>query len=408
MTTSVHDVVGWLDPACLLHVTRLLDPEALPCFRAASTGFREAARSRAGEAVEPERMVRCGASVASWAWAQPGFREAAGRQSTLACAELGNIEVLNLVLDRYRYTGYDSELWASAGNARQHYDDSEDESAAAATRRVVAAAATAARRVATAAAEDEGEEFMHHLASAIYNDATLTAILELIKAEAIALVAMADSKPGQFRTLNLAIARNSTLTYLTLCDCDIKTDGAQHIANALMTNTNDIRVNDIKVTIERLDLSRNRFGDDGALHLARAIVQNSTLTYLTLCDCDIKTNGAQHIANALMTNTSALFKHIATITYLNLGECAIGPISVGHLASAIAKNSSLITLNLDNDYKKHFTSKFRNGIGDVGAGHLATAISVNVTLARISIHDSDIGKVGMQHLNAVGRAESRH
>jgi len=56
-------------------------------------------------------------------------------------------------------------------------DDSEDESAAAATRRVVAAAATAARRVATAAAEDEGEEFMHHLASAIYNDATLTAIV---------------------------------------------------------------------------------------------------------------------------------------------------------------------------------------------------------------------------------------
>jgi len=124
---------------------------------------------------------------------------------------------------------------------------------------------------------------------------------------------------------------------------------------------------------------------------------NTSVTHLLIAG-----NGIGDVGALLLTE--ALFKHIATITYLNLGECAIGPISVGHLASAIAKNSSLITLNLDNDYKKHFTSKFRNGIGDVGAGHLATAISVNVTLARISIHDSDIGKVGMQHLNAVGRS----
>mmetsp|Transcript_37302 Transcript_37302/g.92838 ORF Transcript_37302/g.92838 Transcript_37302/m.92838 type:complete len:168 (-) Transcript_37302:12-515(-) len=53
-----------------------------------------------------------------WAWAQPDFRAAAGRGAMLACAELGHLDLLELMLaHRNDNVAYDPALWKRAGDA---------------------------------------------------------------------------------------------------------------------------------------------------------------------------------------------------------------------------------------------------------------------------------------------------
>ncbi|CAF1667628.1 unnamed protein product, partial [Adineta ricciae] len=86
--------------------------------------------------------------------------------------------------------------------------------------------------------------------------------------------------------------RYQTLTALYLSGNRIGDEGAQHIANALRTNT----------TLTTLDLSGNEIGDEGAQHIADALRTNTTLTTLHLSWNAIGAEGAQHIADALPTN----------------------------------------------------------------------------------------------------------
>ncbi|CAF1669056.1 unnamed protein product [Adineta ricciae] len=76
----------------------------------------------------------------------------------------------------------------------------------------------------------------------------------------------------------------------------IRAQGAQHIANALRTNT----------TLTTLHLDENEIGAQGAQRIADALRTNTTLTNLNLSGNRIGAGGTQHIADALRTNTVIL------------------------------------------------------------------------------------------------------
>ncbi|CAF1629918.1 unnamed protein product, partial [Adineta ricciae] len=87
--------------------------------------------------------------------------------------------------------------------------------------------------------------------------------------------------------------RYRKLTTLNLNSNKIGAKGAQHIADALRTNT----------TLTTLDLDYNGIGAKGAKHIAHALRTNTTLATLNLRRNEIGDEGAQHIVNALRTST---------------------------------------------------------------------------------------------------------
>ncbi|CAF1108905.1 unnamed protein product [Adineta ricciae] len=117
--------------------------------------------------------------------------------------------------------------------------------------------------------------------------------------------------------------RYRTLTTLDLGDNRLDAEGAQHIADALRTNT----------TLTTLNLSWNGIGAEGAKHIADALGTNATLTTLKLCRNGIGAEGAQHIADALRANT--------TLTTLDIGYNEIGDEVAQRIADALRRNASI-------------------------------------------------------------------
>ncbi|CAF1108924.1 unnamed protein product [Adineta ricciae] len=115
----------------------------------------------------------------------------------------------------------------------------------------------------------------------------------------------------------------TTLTTLDLGDNRLDAEGAQHIADALRTNT----------TLTTLNLSWNGIGAEGAKHIADALGTNATLTTLKLCRNGIGAEGAQHIADALRANT--------TLTTLDIGYNEIGDEVAQRIADALRRNASI-------------------------------------------------------------------
>ncbi|CAF1572133.1 unnamed protein product, partial [Adineta ricciae] len=194
-----------------------------------------------------------------------------------------------------------------------------------------------------------------------------------------------------------------TLTTLNLYYNKIGAEGAQHLANALRTNT----------TLTTLDLSCNRIGAEGAQHLANALRTNTTLTTLDLYKNEIGAEGAQHIADSLRTN--------ATLTTHNLSSNQIGDEGAKHVADALRTNTTLTTLALTWNQigvegAKHIADALRtnttlttldltwNQIGAEGAQHIADALRTNTTLTTFHLHDDEIGDEIAQHIaDALGR-----
>ena len=83
---------------------------------------------------------------------------------------------------------------------------------------------------------------------------------------------------------------------MDVSDCDISDKGAESLARALAANS----------SLEKLNISFNRIGDNGIVHIAIALQANNTLKSLTSHDCiDIVTDkAALSLASALTTNTS--------------------------------------------------------------------------------------------------------
>ncbi|CAF1461499.1 unnamed protein product [Adineta ricciae] len=163
--------------------------------------------------------------------------------------------------------------------------------------------------------------------------------------------------------------RYRTLTELSLYWNGIGTKGAQHIANALRTNT----------TLTTLNLGYNRLGDGGAQHIADALGTNTTLATLILLDNGIGAEGAKHIADALRTNT--------TLTTLNLSWNGIGAEGAQHIADALRTNTTLTTLDIG-----------YNEIGYEVAQRIADALRTNTTLTTLILDSNQIGDEVAQHI----------
>ena len=136
------------------------------------------------------------------------------------------------------------------------------------------------------------------------------------------------------------------VTYLDISWNNIGDDGIAQLATALQANT----------TIKSLHISANfSIAVNGAESLGRALSVNSSLEELDISYTRIGDEGVAHIANALQTNT--------TLKVMDVLDCGISCKGAESLAKALSVNISLEMLNISD-----------NSIGDNGATHIATAL----------------------------------
>ena len=147
--------------------------------------------------------------------------------------------------------------------------------------------------------------------------------------------------------------KKCTLTWLYLRDCHISSEGAVELAAALCENT----------TLKHLDLSHNSIGEhvDGANAVAKVLVENKTLTELNLQECHISSEGAVELAAALCKNS--------ILKDLNLNRNPIGVEGASSMSGMLQTNTSLENLHLRND-----------SVGEEGVHQLINSLKHNQTL----------------------------
>ena len=192
---------------------------------------------------------------------------------------------------------------------------------------------------------------------------------------------------------------NQTLVNLDLMECDIDSDGACQLASTLCTNH----------TLQKLNLENNPIGVKGATAFADMLRTNHTIVSLWLSDCDIKSDVACELASALCANDTlhdfnlrdnpigfkgaAAFADMLKINHtlvvgLGLGGCNIDSNGACHLANALCTNNTLQKLWLN-----------RNPIGDKGAAALADMLLTNKSLKFLNLQfDDSRGEEGIQKL----------
>jgi len=232
-------------------------------FRASAPSAAPSRQQRAcaGVQVSPESVIRSGPSVAAWAWTQPTFRAAADYGVVEACAQCGNLYPLERVMDHFNTdNGYKHDVFASAkkgghvhvlqwllsravrlsGTELLIYDYGIGANAMMGLASALRAnttltkldlgyneiGAVGAQHIAEALKvnatvteldmchNEFGPEGAKHLADALAANATLTNLNvlknDLTEAGACALVAVANSKPNQIKSL-FGIAASATV-----------------------------------------------------------------------------------------------------------------------------------------------------------------------------------------------------
>ncbi|XP_065885091.1 protein NLRC3-like isoform X2 [Dysidea avara] len=92
------------------------------------------------------------------------------------------------------------------------------------------------------------------------------------------------------------------------------------------------------ISLKVLDMSENDVGDDGAIEISHAISNNKTLKNLQIYDCKITATGAVAIANSLLHNNS--------MEVLRLNNNAIGLDGATAIGDTITMNKTLKMLSL--------------------------------------------------------------
>jgi hypothetical protein len=115
---------------------------------------------------------------------------------------------------------------------------------------------------------------------------------------------------------------------------------------------------------------------EGAVALADALAENTSMTKLNLIGNKFGANGASALADALKVNTA--------LTTIDLECNGIGDDGASALADALKVNASVTEIDLS-----------CNGIDDEGASALADAVQVNTTVTCIDLNFSIIGDEGV-------------
>ena len=150
--------------------------------------------------------------------------------------------------------------------------------------------------------------------------------------------------------------KQSTLHDLNISCCELDSNGAHLIADALCYNH----------TLRELDMSGNLIGDDGATALAKMLIRNQTLKTLKVQWCDITELGAIKLTEALCLNS--------TVTKIDFRGNAIKDQGACALAQMLTRNQSLSELDLR-----------ECSISGVGASQLARALLANRSITRIKL-----------------------
>ena len=128
-------------------------------------------------------------------------------------------------------------------------------------------------------------------------------------------------------------------------------------------------------TLEELHLSNNSISDAGAVALGQALHHNSTLMELVLSNNSISNTGVVAIAEAL--------HHNSTLKYIYFSNNSISDAGVVAIAKALRHNSTLKYIYLSN-----------NSIGDAGVVAIADALHHNSALKYIYLSNNSISDAG--------------
>ncbi|CAF4676889.1 unnamed protein product [Rotaria socialis] len=123
---------------------------------------------------------------------------------------------------------------------------------------------------------------------------------------------------------------------------------------------------DREKTLRQLSLDGNKIEDDGAQHLAAALLSNTTLKTLQMSENSDNFCTIVEIAHTI--------RHDKRLNSLNLGNRQIGDQEVQCLIDTLKTNSTLVSLDLRN-----------NNLSDIGIGLIADTLRKNTTLSRIDL-----------------------
>jgi hypothetical protein len=220
-----------------------------------------------------------------------------------------------------------------------------------------------------------------------------------------------------------ALKSNNPPTRLELCDLIISPWDAKHLAADLEDNH----------TLELLNLSGSKIGNEGVKDLAAALKDNHTLKCLNLTRNSIEDVGAlvtnlkgrqsltelnlysNHLGPAGGKAIASLLKDNHTLKYLNLAYNMIFPGGAKALAATLLDNHTLTHLNmagncLGDSGAKHFAKLLKsnstlkvlnlcsNGIRPTGIGALASTLVGNHTLTLLDLSYNEIGPQGATFL----------
>lgn len=128
-------------------------------------------------------------------------------------------------------------------------------------------------------------------------------------------------------------------------------------------------------TLQRLDLTCNKVGDNFCAHVARGLHTNTTLREMDFHGNQIGDDGCTHIVGALIGNQS--------MRVLNFTLNQIGDKAIEHLAKLLTAPSCISHLLLHG-----------NAISDEGCKHVARVLQTNTTLEHLDLHANMIGDEG--------------
>ena len=229
-----------------------------------------------------------------------------------------------------------------------------------------------------------------------------------------------------------ALHKNSTISQLSLSGVSMRLDAANHLALALAFNTTlcELDLADVglcpksatslahslspphgNISLRRLDLSRNGFGDAAATALARALLPAAAKETQAAADPDADHaasfcfphggggeslaplhRGATHphLDAAMPARFGAACTMQPGLTHLDLSYNHLTTDGVLALAAALRENRSLRALTVSG-----------NRCGDEGAVALAEAARAHAGLERLLFYDNSVGLRGTERASAL-------
>ncbi|CAF0790177.1 unnamed protein product [Adineta steineri] len=192
-----------------------------------------------------------------------------------------------------------------------------------------------------------GGDGARYLALILENNTTileLSLVYNRIEAEGAKYIADALQENTTLRMLNLddneigaagahylaeVLRNNKTLEKLNLKSSRIEADGAKYLADALRENT----------TLKMLDLSDNEIGAAGAHYLAEVLRNNKARTLTKLYLKDIPDQGGRYYKSRKTENMASILRNSTTLSTINLAREKIGSAGAQHIGDALRTNT---------------------------------------------------------------------